>query len=70
MHFLSMKDSFFKSLGKFFKKINIIYLNNSIEQVIYNLFRKNNNHYSFLERGFKKEMRKLKKILELKFQII
>ena len=56
MHFLSMKDSFFKSLGKFFKKINIIYLNNSIEQVIYNLFRKNNNHYSFLERGFKKEI--------------
>ena len=56
MHFLSMDKSFFKNLSKFYKKINIIYLNNSIEKVISNLFKINNEHYSFLERGFKKEI--------------
>ena len=56
MHFLSMDDLFFQSLSKFYKNINIIYLNTSIEQVISNLFQINEEHYSFLERGFKKEI--------------
>ena len=56
MHFLSMDKSFFMNLSQFYNKINIIYLNNSIEKVISNLFKINNEHYSFLERGFKKEI--------------
>lgn len=55
-HFLSMDESFFKNLSKFFNQINIIYLNNSIIQLISNLFQKNKEHYAFLERGFKKEI--------------
>ena len=56
MHFLSMDKLFFKNLEKKFGKINLVYLNNTIEQVISNLFHKNKDHYSFLERGFKKEI--------------
>ena len=56
MHFLSMDKVFFKNLEKKFGKINLVYLNNTIEQVISNLFHKNKDHYSFLERGFKKEI--------------
>lgn len=55
-HFLAMDDSFFKNLLKFYNQINIIYLNNSVAQVISNLFQKNKDHYAFLERGFKKEI--------------
>ena len=56
MNFLSMDKAFFKGVNKKFEKINLIYLNNSLEQVNYNLFYKNKDHYSFLERGFKKEI--------------
>ena len=56
MHFLSMDRVFFNNIKKYFKKINLVYLNNSIERMISNLFHKNKGHYSFLERGFKKEI--------------
>ena len=56
MHFLSMDSIFFEKLAKIFEKINLIYLNNTIENSIHNLLQKNCEHYSFLERGFKKEI--------------
>lgn len=59
MHFISMNESFFTELNKYFVKIKIIYLNNQLEQILSNLFRKNDGHFAFLERGFKKDIYEL-----------
>lgn len=67
MHFLSMDRVFFEKLYKKFHKINILYINNPTQQIIFNLFRKNNGYFAFLERGFRKE---IFKNIEEKFQII
>ena len=56
MHFLCMDTLFFEKLQKFFSKINLIYIDNPIEQVIINLFQKTKGYYSFMERCFKKEV--------------
>jgi phosphoglycolate phosphatase len=59
MHFLSMDHSYLNNLGKNYDKTVVIYLGKSIAMTINDLFKENNGHFLFLERGFRKDIIKL-----------